>query len=283
MKTNAKARLRLVAAMVIFGSIGIFRRYIPLPSGMIGACRGLMGMLFLLGVNLARGEKPSGKDIRANLPVLLLSGAAMGFNWILLFEAYRYTSVATATLCYYMAPIFVILASPVVLKEKLTPGKLLCVAAAVLGVALVSGVSEAGSLTGILLGLGAAVLYACVILLNKHLGSVSTGDRTIVQLGTAGAVLVPYSLLAESFAGVTMDGMSILMLLVVGAVHTGLAYWLYFGSMKELPAQTVALYSYIDPIVAILLSALILGEALTPLGILGAVLVLGATLVSERC
>ena len=283
MKTNAKARLRLVAAMVIFGSIGIFRRYIPLPSGMIGACRGLMGMLFLLGVNLARGEKPSGKDIRANLPVLLLSGAAMGFNWILLFEAYRYTSVATATLCYYMAPIFVILASPIVLKEKLTPGKLLCVAAAVLGVALVSGVSEAGSLTGILLGLGAAVLYACVILLNKHLGSVSTGDRTIVQLGTAGAVLVPYSLLAESFAGVTMDGMSILMLLVVGAVHTGLAYWLYFGSMKELPAQTVALYSYIDPIVAILLSALILGEALTPLGILGAALVLGATLVSERC
>ena len=283
MKTNAKARLGLVAAMVIFGSIGIFRRYIPLPSGMIGACRGLMGMLFLLGVNLARGEKPSGKDIRANLPVLLLSGAAMGFNWILLFEAYRYTSVATATLCYYMAPIFVILASPIVLKEKLTLGKLLCVAAAVLGVALVSGVSEAGSLTGILLGLGAAVLYACVILLNKHLGSVSTGDRTIVQLGTAGAVLVPYSLLAESFTGVTMDGMSILMLLVVGAVHTGLAYWLYFGSMKELPAQTVALYSYIDPIVAILLSALILGEALTPLGILGAVLVLGATLVSERC
>ncbi|MBP3636350.1 MAG: EamA family transporter [Clostridia bacterium] len=283
MKTNAKARLGLIAAMVIFGSIGIFRRYIPLPSGMIGACRGLMGMLFLLGVNLARGEKPSGKDIRANLPVLLLSGAAMGFNWILLFEAYRYTSVATATLCYYMAPIFVILASPIVLKEKLTPGKLLCVAAAVLGVALVSGVSEAGSLTGILLGLGAAVLYACVILLNKHLGSVSTGDRTIVQLGTAGAVLVPYSLLAESFAGVTMDGISILMLLVVGAVHTGLAYWLYFGSMKELPAQTVALYSYIDPIVAILLSALILGEALTPLGILGAVLVLGATLVSERC
>lgn len=282
MKANAKARLGLIAAMVIFGSIGIFRRYIPLPSGMIGACRGLMGMLFLLGVNLARGEKPCGKDIRASLPLLLLSGAAMGFNWILLFEAYRYTSVATATLCYYMAPIFVILASPIVLKERLTLRKLLCVAAAVVGVALVSGVSETGSLTGILLGLGAAVLYACVILLNKRLGSVSTGDRTIVQLGTAGAVLVPYTLLAESFAGVTMDGMSIIMLLVVGAVHTGLAYWLYFGSMKELPAQTVALYSYIDPIVAILLSALILGEALTPLGLLGAVLVLGATLVSEK-
>lgn len=282
MKQSFKARLGLIVTMVIFGSIGIFRRYIPLPSGMIGACRGLMGMAFLLVLALVCKRRPSLKDIRASLVPLLLSGTAMGFNWILLFEAYRYTSVATATLCYYMAPIFVILASPIVLHERLTLRKVLCVLAAVAGVALVSGVSEAGSLTGILLGLGAAVLYACVILLNKRLGSVSTNDRTIVQLGTAGAVLVPYTLLAESLAGVTMDGMGLVMLLIVGAVHTGFAYWLYFGSMKALPAQTVALYSYIDPIVAILLSALILGEALTPLGVVGAVLVLGATLVSEK-
>lgn len=282
MKDSVKARAGLIVTMVIFGSIGIFRRYIPLPSGMIGACRGLMGMLFLLGVNLLRGQKPCWGDIRKSWLRLLASGVAMGFNWILLFEAYRYTSVATATLCYYMAPIFVILASPIVLKEKLTLRKVSCVIVAVVGVALVSGVSEAGSLTGILLGLGAAVLYACVILLNKTLGGVSTGDRTVAQLGVAGLVLVPYSLLAESFSGAAMDGMSILMLLVVGAVHTGFAYWLYFDSMKTLPAQTVALYSYIDPIVAILLSALLLGEALTPLGLLGAVLVLGATLVSEK-
>ena len=282
MKESAKARLGLIASMVIFGSIGIFRRYIPLPSALIGACRGLMGAAFLLLVTLARKQRPDGKTIRPQLVKLLLSGAAMGFNWILLFEAYRYTSVATATLCYYMAPVFVILASPFLLKEKHTPGKLLCVLAAVIGVALVSGVGEGGSITGVLLGLGAAVLYATVVLMNKTFTGVSTEDRTMLQLGSAGAVLLPYTLLAESLSGVTLDGTSLLMLLVVGAVHTGLAYWLYFGSMKALPAQTVALYSYIDPIVAILLSALILGEALTPLGILGAVLVLGATLVSER-
>jgi len=282
MKESAKARMGLISSMVIFGSIGIFRRYIPLPSGMIGACRGLMGAAFLLVVGLLRRQRPDGKALRPQLMKLLFSGAAMGFNWILLFEAYRYTSVATATLCYYMAPVFVILASPFLLKEKLTPGKLACVAAAVVGVALVSGVGEGGSLTGVLLGLGAAVLYATVVLMNKTLTGVSTEDRTMIQLGSAGAVLLPYTLLAENLSGVTMDGTSLLMLLVVGAVHTGLAYWLYFGSMKALPAQTVALYSYIDPIVAILLSALILGEALTPLGIVGAVLVLGATLVSER-
>ena len=154
--------------------------------------------------------------------------------------------------------------------------------AAVAGVALVSGVGEAGSVTGIRLGLGAAVLYAAVVLMNKTFTGVSTEDRTMIQLAAAGLVLVPYTLLAEGAAGAELTGTSLTMLLIVGAVHTGLAYWLYFGSMKALPAQTVALYSYIDPIVAILLSALILGEALTPLGIAGAVLVLGATLVSDK-
>lgn len=282
MKEMTKARLGLIAAMVIFGSIGIFRRYIPLPSGMIGACRGVIGAAFLLAVSLARGQKPRWSAIRPNLWKLLFSGAAMGFNWILLFEAYRYTSVATATLCYYMAPVFVLLASPFLLGEKLTLRKLLCALAAVLGVVLVSGVGEAGSLRGILLGLGAAVLYATVVLMNKTFSGVSTEDRTMLQLFSAGAVLVPYTLLAENTTGVALGGTSIIMLLVVGAVHTGLAYWLYFGALKALPAQTAALYSYIDPIVAILLSALLLGEALTPLGILGAVLVLGATLISER-
>lgn len=282
MKEMTKARLGLIAAMVIFGSIGIFRRYIPLPSGMIGACRGVMGAAFLLAVSLARGQKPRWSAIRPNLWKLLFSGVAMGFNWILLFEAYRYTSVATATLCYYMAPVFVLLASPFLLGEKFTLRKLLCALAAVLGVVLVSGVGEAGSLRGILLGLGAAVLYATVVLMNKTFSGVSTEDRTMLQLFSAGAVLVPYTLLAENPTGVALGGTSIIMLLVVGAVHTGLAYWLYFGALKALPAQTAALYSYIDPIVAILLSALLLGEALTPLGILGAVLVLGATLISER-
>lgn len=282
MTKETKARLGLIGTMVIFGSIGVFRKYIPLPSGMIGACRGLLGMLFLVAAALIKREKPDLRAARGSLLRLIFSGTAMGFNWILLFEAYRYTSVATATLCYYMAPVIVLLLSPLLLHEKLTLRKGLCALVAVAGVALVSGVSEAGSLLGVALGLGAAVLYACVILLNKTLQGVSTNTRTMVQLGTAGAVLVPYTLLAENASSATLNGMSLLMLLIVGAVHTGYAYWLYFGSMKELPAQTVALYSYIDPIVAILLSALFLGEALTPLGILGAVLVLGATLVSEH-
>ncbi|MBP3657417.1 MAG: EamA family transporter [Clostridia bacterium] len=285
-----RPKAALIASMVIFGTIGVFRRYIPLPSSLIAALRGLIGMLFLLGLMAVRGERLSMQAIRRHAPVLFLSSVAMGFNWILLFEAYRYTSVAAATLCYYMAPMLVILASPVLLGERISRRKLICVAAALVGMVLVSGVLRVGvtgrsELRGILFGLGAAVLYASVILLNKRLGEVAAFDRTVVQLGMAAVVLLPYSLLTETIALAPGVGGGFLlvaaMMLLVGVVHTGVAYAMYFGSIKALPAQTVALMSYIDPIVAILLGALLLGEAMGMQEAIGAALVLGAAVVSE--
>ena len=293
MHTNetGRARAALIASMVIFGTIGVFRRYIPLPSSLIAAMRGLIGMLFLLGLMAAKRQRPSLADIRRQAPTLFLSGAVLGFNWILLFEAYRYTSVAAATLCYYMAPMIVILVSPALFGERMTARRGICVAAALTGMVLVSGVlrvgvTGAGEMRGILFGLGAAVLYAGVILLNKRLTGLTAYDRTVVQLGTAAVVLLPYTMLTETIA-LDLTGISggmamvLAMLLLVGVVHTGVAYALYFGSMKDLPAQTVALMSYIDPIVAILLGALLLGESMGAMEAVGAVLVLGAALVSE--
>jgi len=283
---QTRARISLIASMVIFGTIGIFRKYIPLPSSMIAMLRGLVGMLFMLGVGLLSGRKLSLKAIRKSIPMLCLSGTLMGFNWILLFEAYRYTSVAVATLCYYMAPIFVILASPVLLRERLTRKKAVCVLVALVGMVFVSGVLDSGvgslaEMRGVLLGLGAAVLYASVILINKRLTDVPSQDRTIMQLGAAGIVLIPYTLLTENLAAVSVTPVGIIMLAIVCVVHTGVAYALYFGSMKDLKAQTVALLSYIDPVVAIILSALLLGESMSVWVIVGAALVLGGTLVSE--
>lgn len=277
------ARIMLAASMFIYGTIGIFRKYIPLPSGMLAMSRGFIGMAFLLLFLLAKGTKPSAKDIRGNLAILLISGGCIGINWILLFEAYRYTTVAVATLCYYMAPIFVILASPIVLKEKLTVKKSICVAVALLGMVFVSGVLESGvsGMTGIFLGLGAAVLYASVILMNKFIHNISAYDKTIMQLGAAGVVLVPYVLFMEKSDPISYTPLIIIMVIVVGIIHTGVAYALYFGSMEYLPAQTIALFSYIDPIVAILLSALFLHEPMGMMEIIGAVLVLCATIVSE--
>lgn len=281
-----KSKLSLIGAMVIFGTIGIVRRYIGLPSGLIALVRAAVGTLFLLGVMVLRRKSPDWAGIRKNWLSLVVSGACIGFNWVLLFESYRYTSVSTATLCYYMAPILVILASPL-LKEKLSGGKLLCVAAALAGAVLVSGVWDAGGISGvrgIVFGLGAAALYATVMLLNKKISLASAYDRTIFQLAVAGAVLLPYTMLAgDGGSALAQAGAGeFFWLAVAGVLHTGVAYALYFGSMKALPAQTVALYSYIDPIVAILLSAAVLGEPMTAPAAIGAVLILGAAVISEK-
>lgn len=285
-KTEQKSKLQLAFALFMFGTIGIFVRYIPLPSSVIAVARGLIGTLFLLTYIRRKNQSLSIEGIENNKLILLLSGTCMGFNWILLFEAYRYTTVAIATLCYYMAPIFMILASVVLFREKISPFKGICLAGALLGMLLVSGVLENGfagnaDTRGILLGLGAAVLYASVILLNKYLKDISALDATIVQLATSAIVLSPYILLTENLSKITISPSGLALLLTVGILHTGIVYALYFGSVRNLKGQTVALYSYIDPMVAILLSALILKEPLSLSGMVGAVLILGSTLLSE--
>ncbi len=275
----------LASAMTIFGTVGIFRKFIALPSYVIVMTRGFVGALFLFLFVRLKGNRFSAADIRRNLWLLLISGAAMGFNWILLFEAYNYTTVATATLCYYMAPTFIILASPLVLRERLTLRKIVCVVVSLTGMVLVSGVLNAGfaasELRGVALGLGAAALYATVVLLNKQLHGIGAYDKTVMQLLAAAVVILPYLLLTGGFSGLSCSPLGLLMLAVVCLVHTGFCYALYFGSMDGLPAQTFALFSYIDPVVAVLLSALLLNEPLTPLTGIGAVLVLGAAVLGE--
>ena len=286
---SAKAKIMFLSAMFIFGTIGIFRRYIPLPSGAIALSRGVIGVAFLLLVMLLLGKKISKDAIRRNLLLLCISGALIGFNWIFLFEAYNYTTVATATLCYYMAPVFVILMSPIVLGESLTFKKIICAVAAVVGMVFVSGVLEVGisdisEMKGILFGLAAALLYGTIMLLNKKFKDIEGYDKTLVQLSLAAVVLIPYVLLVEAdvLQNVTFTPIMIVMTLIVGIVHTGFAYTIYFGAMGGLRAQTIALYSYVDPIVAVILSAVLLSESLSLIGWVGAGLILGATMVSER-
>ena len=285
MSPVTRAKLDLIFSVAVFGTIGIFVRFIPLPSSVIALVRGAVGAAFLLLLARLR-HTPIDKTARRRWKLLVLSAAMMSFNWITLFESYRYTTVATATLCYYMAPIFVTLASPFVLKERLTARKLFCVCLALAGMVFVSGVPQSGlpgpsEARGILLALCSAALYASVILLNKYLSDVPAYDRTVLQLAAAAVVMVPYILLTEDLSALTFTPLGTVLLLIVAVFHTGFCYALYFGSMTVLSAQTAALFSYIDPIVAILLSALLLKEPLGWSGVLGAALVLGSTLVSE--
>ena len=285
-RQTARARASLITSMCIWGTIGLVRRYLPVPSGFLAMMRGLAGAAFLLLLVYLRGKTLSRSAIRANGWRLAISGAMIGFNWILLFEAYRFTTVAIAELCYYMAPVFILIAAPFLLHERLTLRKILCVSAALLGMALVSDVFHsasvaAGQWRGILLGLAAAVLYAAVVLLNKQIHDIGAYDKTIVQLASGGAVLIPYVLLTEDLSTVAFTPTTIALLLVICLIHTGLAYALYFGSMDALPAHTLALLGYLDPVLAILLSALLLREPMTPLQVVGALLILCSAVVAE--
>ena len=286
MNQQTAARLKLIVVMLLFGTIGIFVRTISMPSSIIALVRGIIGSIFLLLVVFARRTGIDMSAVKRNWWKLLLSGGCIGVNWILLFEAYRFTTVATATLCYYLQPVIVVLGSALVLKEKLSIRKLLCVLVAILGMIPVSGVLEsiptAGEVTGILLATGAALLYGINILTNKTMQGLSPFDMTIFCMITATLTLLPYTLLTEGWSAIVWEPQSLLLLLVVGIIHTGVAYALYYSALEKMKAQEVAIYGYIDPICAILLSALLLSEPLTVGIVIGAVMILGATYISER-
>lgn len=285
--STKKARSLLTVSVVLFGTIGLFVRNIPLPSSAIAAARGILGALVLCAfLCLRRGRLQTGR-LKPKLGLLILSGTVMGFNWILLFEAYRYTSVAVATLCYYFAPSLMVVASAVFYKERMTLRTGLCALAALAGMALVSDVFRTGfsggrELIGAALGLGAAVLYATVILLNKKLTDIPSQEGTVVQLFCSGAAAAVYTALTEGGSALSFGGAAgIALLAAVVLLHTGVAYALYFDAVPRLPGATVAMLSYLDPVVAVLLSALVLKETMHPLQWLGAAMILGASLVSE--
>ena len=279
-------KINLMLSMIIFGSIGVFRRYIPLSSGLLASLRGIVGAVFIFAILLITKKKLNITSIKSNLFYLIISGVLIGFNWILLFEAYRFTSVSTATLCYYMAPIFVIFLSPVFLKQKSSFFELICGVIAFIGMFFVSGnanevTNGSNNLKGILFGLGAALFYAFIILLNQKLTTIEAFDKTIIQLASAGLILIPYTLIFETNSNFSPSISSIFLVILVCVLHTGVAYFLYFNSMKMLKANTIAFYSYIDPIVALILSSLILKEIMSVNEIIGAVLILGATFLNE--
>lgn len=208
----------------------------------------------------------------------------MGINWILLFEAYRYTTVSPATLSCYFAPVIVTVVCPILFHEKLTGKQIICFVMSTLGLVMITGIGNIGGgsdFIGILFGLGAAVFYAMVVLLNKFIKNVGGIHRTFLQFLSAIVVLIPYVLMTSGVTLKNLGGTGWINLLIVGLIHTGVTYCMYFTSLKELPGQEAAILSYIDPLVAVLISVTILGETMTAWQVTGGMLILGFTLWNE--
>lgn len=276
-------KIKLIVSMMIVGTLGIFLEYLNLPSSVVACARAVIGTLVLLPVVLFSKNKFNKDLLKNNAIYLFISGAALGFNWIFLFEAYKYTTVAVATLCYYMAPVFVIILSPIVLKEKLSVLNIVCTVVAVVGAVFISGVTgEANTdIRGILFGLAAAVLYCSIVLLNKKIKGLSSLGTTFSQLAVSAIVMSVFVLVKENITSLEFTFPGVLMLVVLGVVHTGVVYLLFFSAVGKLPPQTSSVLSYIDPITAIVLSAVFLNQNMNFYQIVGTVLILGSALANE--
>lgn len=279
-----KYRFMLVLSMTIFGTLGLFVRNIPVSSGELALYRAVLAALLIALFLKITGQKIPFSKIKKEVPLLLASGVAMGINWILLFEAYKYTTVSIATLSYYFAPVIVTVASPLLFHERLTGKQISCFAGSTLGLVMITGIGDIGGgsgFVGILFGLGAAVFYATVILFNKFIKNVEGIHRTFLQFLSAIITLFPYVICTGKITLGSLNVVGWINLLIVGLIHTGVTYCMYFSSLKELPGQKAAILSYIDPLVAVLVSVVFLNEKMSLWQAIGGILILGFTLWNE--
>ena len=285
MKESNRSRMMMAVSMAIFGTVGLFVRQVDVSSGELALYRALMAASLIFVYLLVTRQKIPFAAIKKEIPLLQLSGVAMGFNWILLFQAYKFTTISVATLSYYFAPVIVTILCPIIFRERLTKKQIICFVMSTLGLVLITGIGDlsggSSHFTGILFGLGAATLYATVVMLNKFIKNVEGIHRTFLQFLAAIAVLIPYVTLTTGVNLSGVDGIGWICLLVVGFIHTGITYCMYFTSLRDIPGQKAAILSYIDPLVAVIVSVTILGESMSFVQIIGGVMILGFTLWNE--
>lgn len=280
-----KSKIQFILSMIIFGTIGLVNRYIDLSSSERALLSSFIGCIFLSFIFVMMKKKISWDIVKSNALILLLSSIALGGNWIFLYQSYDHTTIANATLGYYFAPVFVMLLSPFILKEKLSIQKGVCIIVAILGLILIVGegisASKLNDILGLSFGLIAAIFYATLLLINKFIKNMEKLELTIIQLGLTALLLMPYVFFTSGFGIFEVPSSSIPFIFVLGVINTGIGFWLFFSGMENLKGQSIAMLSYVDPFLAILISAVILQEPMTFIQILGGVLLLGSTFISE--
>ena len=275
----------MITSVAVWGTVGLFVKSIPLSSGEIALWRAVLAVLLLSVIMLFTKRKIEFKKIKKEIFLLLISGIAIGINWVLLFESYNYTTVSIATLSYYFAPVIVMIACPLLFRERLTAKQVICFIGSTAGLVLITGLGDPSSngshIKGILLALGAALLYASDILINKYIKNVDEITRTFLQFVSSLTVLVPYVLLDGDIKVLTLDAGGWICLLTIGFIHTGVVYCTYFSSLVRLSGQKAAILSYIDPLVAVVVSVIILKEPLSLVQTIGGAMILAFTMFNE--
>lgn len=279
---KAKKTLMYLAAVIIYGTNGYFLHYINCSSEFVVMCRGLIGSIFILLMMFISKNLPDLKSIKKNLLMLIISGASLGFNWLFLFAGYRY-AVAITSLCNYTAPIIVVIISSLYLKEKLKTKQIVCIGIAFIGIVLISGLFDGEISSDIhcfTYGFLAAIGFVILVLCNKRIKDIKPLDKTVVQLFVSFLTVLPV-VLTKHYIPASLDTNSLIILIMMGVINTGVAYILYFNSIDTLPAHQIAILGYVEPVLSILIGTIIFKESMTFLGGIGAILILGAALFNE--
>lgn len=273
--------IKYLLAVTIYGTIGLFIRYVNASSEFIVFCRGTIGSLFIAIVMLIKRQKIDFKAISSNLSLLAMSGVCLGLNWVFLFSGYK-RALALTSLCNYTAPIFVVIISTLFLKEKINFKQIICIITSFVGVVLISGIfdSRGVDLYCIVCGMLAAACFVGLVLLNRRFKNIKDLDKTIIQLAFSAITVLPYMVINSSIP-TSLDTTSIIILILLGIVHTGIAYILYFSSIDTLPVEEVAVLGYIEPALSVIIGILILQETSSLFSIIGAIVIIVSAILIE--
>lgn len=276
-----KAFVKYLCALLLFGLNGIVASRIALSSYEIVFLRTMIGSVLLIVLFFINRNKFTFRKHPRDFLYILLSGFAMGASWMLLYEAYKQIGVSLASLLYYCGPVIVMILSPVIFKEKLTLPKLLGFFIVIMGIIFVNGnIGKGNNIRGLCCGGLSAVMYFFMVTLNKQSRCIAGMENALIQLVASFLFVAVFVGINEHFVFMVPAG-DWKWILLLGAVNTGIGCYLYFSSISKLPVQTVAIFGYLELLSAVIFAAFILGERMTMIQLIGAVLIIGGALFGE--
>ncbi|HII15939.1 MAG TPA: DMT family transporter [Nanoarchaeota archaeon] len=269
-----KYPLYVITAMLIFGSMGIFARLSGQNGLVVAAAASLVSAFFMFFILLKNKELK--QLFTKKVWILLLIGLFGAANNSMYFYAFSLTKISNAVLLHYLAPVFVLLLSFFMFKEKISMKRILSVIAAMAGLALVIGKLDFGSsiALGNLLAMGSALGYAAsLVTYKKAMQYFNIKQIIFFQMLFTFAVFSPFLIIAAP----SISSASWAYLAIVGFVHQFIAVIFHLKGLEKLKATTVAVLSYTEPVFAAVFAWLLLSESITPAAAAGGILILAAS------
>ncbi len=277
------------AASVLWGTSGIFVHYMA-PYGVAALqmtfIRGLVSFICMGGYVLFTNRSV----VKTNIKEILLffgSGISFFMTATCYFHSMQLTSISTAVVLMYTAPIFVMIYSVTFLGEKLSGMKLVSVAGMIVGCGLVSGIigglkfDAVGIAIGFLSGLSYAVYNIITkIEMEKGINPVKANFYCFLFSIFAGLVAAKPAGIIDC---IRLNPPVVVSLSIgVGVFTCILPYFFYTMALREIPAGTASSLGILEPMAATIFSVLIFKEVLSLYSIIGIVLILGSVFILSR-